>query len=176
MVTRDEKRWKDADDYAIKSMAQTRAGAKALRNAFGWVAELAGYASTPLEEMDGVERDTAPQRPYTPPHAPYGGGVVDRNDEPFPSRPARPVKDSLEDKKRTLALQLRKLGHEMKGMTKAAADELVLKYTSLPATVENFDEIITRMDVRIKEREEAGGSPLADEFRTYDTSESQDHA
>lgn len=46
-----EKRWRTADEYAIKSMAQTRASAKALRNAYGWVAELAGYESTPAEEM-----------------------------------------------------------------------------------------------------------------------------
>ena len=49
-----ERRWGSADEYAIKSMAQTRASAKALRNAFGWVAELAGLESTPAEEMDGV--------------------------------------------------------------------------------------------------------------------------
>ncbi len=48
---RDEKRWKTADEYAVNSMAQTRASAKALRNGFGWVAELAGYQSTPAEEM-----------------------------------------------------------------------------------------------------------------------------
>lgn len=53
MCTRDEKRWATADEYAIRSMAQTRTSAKALRNAFGWVAELAGMKSTPAEEMDG---------------------------------------------------------------------------------------------------------------------------
>jgi hypothetical protein len=52
---RAERNWKDRDEFAVKSMAQTRASAKALRNAFGWVAELAGYASTPAEEMDGVK-------------------------------------------------------------------------------------------------------------------------
>ncbi len=46
-----EKRWGTAEEFAIKSMAQTRASAKALRNAFGWVAELAGFESTPAEEM-----------------------------------------------------------------------------------------------------------------------------
>lgn len=51
MCTRDERRWKTADDYAVRSMAQTRTSAKALRNAFGWVAELAGYSATPAEEM-----------------------------------------------------------------------------------------------------------------------------
>ncbi len=66
MTTTDEKRWADAEEYAVRSMAQTRTAAKALRNAFGWVAELAGYASTPLEEMDGVQRDSAPKSTYKP--------------------------------------------------------------------------------------------------------------
>jgi len=38
----------------IGSMAQTRAGSKALRNAVGWVVELAGLPSTPAEEMDSM--------------------------------------------------------------------------------------------------------------------------
>lgn len=52
-----ERNWSGRDEYAVKSMAQTRACAKALRNAFGWVAEMANYASTPFEEMDGVVPD-----------------------------------------------------------------------------------------------------------------------
>lgn len=58
MCTRDEKRWASADAYAIRSMAQTRTSAKALRNAFGWVAELAGMKSTPVEEMPDVYDQT----------------------------------------------------------------------------------------------------------------------
>lgn len=58
---RSEKRWGTADEYAVNSMAQTRASAKALRNGFGWVAELAGYSSTPAEEMPGAY-DTSPIR------------------------------------------------------------------------------------------------------------------
>ena len=60
-----ERNWKGKDEFALKSMSQTRAAAKALRNGFGWVAELAGYSSTPAEEMDGVSKgeevyDTSP--------------------------------------------------------------------------------------------------------------------
>lgn len=58
MCTRTEKNWKDRDEFMLKSMAQTRASAKALRQAFGWVAELAGMKSTPAEEMDGVYDQT----------------------------------------------------------------------------------------------------------------------
>ncbi len=54
MCTRDEKRWKTADDYAVRSMAQTRATSKALKGPLGFIVSLAGFAPTPAEEMDGV--------------------------------------------------------------------------------------------------------------------------
>lgn len=54
---RSERNWNTREEFALKSMAQTRASAKALRNAFGWVAELAGLESTPAEEMS---YDTTP--------------------------------------------------------------------------------------------------------------------
>lgn len=41
--------------FQLASMAQTRAGAKALRNRLAWVAVLAGYKPTPAEEMIGTE-------------------------------------------------------------------------------------------------------------------------
>lgn len=59
MCSSDERNWKGRDEFAIRSMAQTRASAKALRNAYGWVAELAGFASTPAEEMS-YEQDVVP--------------------------------------------------------------------------------------------------------------------
>lgn len=39
--------------FQLRSMAQTRAQAKALRSILAWVVVLAGYAPTPAEEMDG---------------------------------------------------------------------------------------------------------------------------
>lgn len=45
---------KGFDEYAILSMAQTRAIGKAYRNIIGWVMKLAGYESTPREEMGKV--------------------------------------------------------------------------------------------------------------------------
>lgn len=42
--------------FQLRSMAQTRAGAKALRNALAWVVVLAGYKPTPAEEMDGLDK------------------------------------------------------------------------------------------------------------------------
>ena len=45
---------KNKPAYAIQSLSQTRAIGKAYRNLLGWVVELAGFESTPVEEMSGV--------------------------------------------------------------------------------------------------------------------------
>lgn len=59
---RSERNWQKREWHMIMSMAQTRACSKALRNAFGWVAELRGYASTPAEEMteEDIDEPTKP--------------------------------------------------------------------------------------------------------------------
>jgi hypothetical protein len=46
-----ERNWKGKDDYAVRSMAQTRAAGKALRLPLGFVMVLAGYEACPVEEM-----------------------------------------------------------------------------------------------------------------------------
>lgn len=48
----DEQNWSRKPLFQLKSMAQTRACAKALRNVLAWVVVLAGYAPTPAEEME----------------------------------------------------------------------------------------------------------------------------
>lgn len=49
-----ENKKKDFDEYAIASMAQTRAVGKAYRLRIGWLMKLAGYEGVPAEEM-GME-------------------------------------------------------------------------------------------------------------------------
>jgi hypothetical protein len=44
------------DEYAIISMAQTRAIGKAYRNYIGWVIKMAGYESTPAEEAEKISQ------------------------------------------------------------------------------------------------------------------------
>src|SRR3989304_44728 len=60
-----EPRWSKADDYAVRSMAITRATGKAYRLGFSWIMVLAGYSPTPAEEMDqvieGTARETSPK-------------------------------------------------------------------------------------------------------------------
>ena len=48
---RTETRWASADDYAIRSMAQTRATSRALRGPLGFVVQLAGFQPEPAEDM-----------------------------------------------------------------------------------------------------------------------------
>lgn len=48
---RAESTWKNRDDYALRSMAQTRATSKALASVLRFVATLGGAAGTPAEEM-----------------------------------------------------------------------------------------------------------------------------
>jgi hypothetical protein len=59
MCLNDEKNWKGKPMFQLRSMAQTRACAKALRNVLAWVVVLAGYKPTPAEEMAemGVQKD-----------------------------------------------------------------------------------------------------------------------
>lgn len=46
-----EKNRVGSEEYVVASMAQTRATGKAYRNAFAWLMKMAGYESTPAEEM-----------------------------------------------------------------------------------------------------------------------------
>lgn len=65
MCLNDERNWKDKPLFQLRSMAQTRACAKALRNVLAWVVVLAGYRETPAEEI----QDMAQKPNITPPQA-----------------------------------------------------------------------------------------------------------
>lgn len=67
---RDEPRWKNAPEYAIRSMAITRAIGKACRMKYGWIMRMAGYEATPLEEMTDAnikEEKVTQQKPSSKP-------------------------------------------------------------------------------------------------------------
>ena len=89
--TRSESHWRGREDYALRSMAQTRAVSKALRMALGFVVQLAGYDATPAEEMPPesvgggtVSEATPSRRPPTPRRRPAGC-------PPPPGFPAPPI-------------------------------------------------------------------------------------
>ena len=54
MCLSDESNWKNKPLFQLRSMAQTRASRRVLRQVLGWVVVLAGYKPTPAEEM--IER------------------------------------------------------------------------------------------------------------------------
>ena len=50
-----ETKKKSFDEYAVASMAQTRAVGKAYRLKIGWLMKLAGYEGTPAEEINDID-------------------------------------------------------------------------------------------------------------------------
>jgi len=51
MCLRSERAWSKRDEFAVRSMAQTRASGKALRLALGYIVTLAGWEALPAEEI-----------------------------------------------------------------------------------------------------------------------------
>ena len=90
----DEATWKGRARYARRSMALTRATAKACRLAFSWIMALSGYEVTPAEEIpDDAGRGQSPSRAAAPkePTAPPPAQPLDEKpaalakpDEPLP--------------------------------------------------------------------------------------------
>lgn len=66
--------------FQLRSMAQTRACAKALRNVLAWVVMLAGYKTTPAEEMPLESNPSAPGG--------HPGVASDLKNRPFPKHPS----------------------------------------------------------------------------------------
>ena len=62
MCSKKEYKKKSFDEYAILSMAQTRAIGKAYRNLIGWMMKLAGYEGTPAEEMKTYKQKADAQK------------------------------------------------------------------------------------------------------------------
>jgi hypothetical protein len=70
MCSRAEGGWGTSDDYAVRSMAETRAESRAYRRAAGWIVAIAGYNPTPAEEMR-AQRGEGSSAP------PFGSAVSD---------------------------------------------------------------------------------------------------
>ncbi len=89
---RSEKSWAKRDDYALRSMAQTRATSKALRGPLGFIVTLAGYQATPFEEMPQDTSSGAGQAPTAAGGLPApddpGGGIPSGKGGGSPDIPA----------------------------------------------------------------------------------------
>ena len=60
------------EDYALSSMAQTRGQSRALGAPLKFVVKLAGYETTPAEELDGASGSSAPAAAADAPALPWG--------------------------------------------------------------------------------------------------------
>lgn len=123
-----EPRWGGRDDFQRRSMAQTRAASKALRNALGWVAELAGYSGTPAEEMDGLYDKTPIPAKAKP--------VVIGADEEImtPAHQRKTIKDLCDSLSRAPLA------------TKKDYEEFVLDRSGLVLMENNFSSIISMLE------------------------------
>lgn len=72
MCSRSEATWAQRDEFAVRSMAETRAESRAYRRACGWIVKLAGYEPTPAEEMGHT-----PGAPTSEPEMPAWAKAID---------------------------------------------------------------------------------------------------
>lgn len=114
-----EDNWNGRDEYAIRSMAQTRAISKALRMPLGWIMTLKGYAGTPAEEMDGIKK------PMNNGVKPKSKPVVDAIDVEAEVKQEKIITDDLEitDEQQTALCKIPKI---KQAILKCITDEEVL--------------------------------------------------
>ena len=87
MCLNDEPNWKSKPLFQLRSMAQTRACSKCLRNVLAWVVVLAGYRPTPAEEMDGVFQQRTQSQGKPPVATPQSKSA------PKPEAPPQPAEE-----------------------------------------------------------------------------------
>lgn len=157
---RSERNWSNRDEFALKSMAQTRASAKALRNAFGWVAELAGLESTPAEEMtyepERVNYRVERKVPENDEDVIEEGQILSKGEIKAIQEPRNDIPTSVGAQKAKIVALLIKLGRDAK--TKKQCEDSVFDLTDLVLDKENYAQIIDRLSALADEAKEKYGA------------------
>lgn len=145
-----EDNWKGRDEYAIRSMAQTRAISKALRMPLGWIMTLKGYAGTPAEEMDGIKKPmnngakTAPKKPSKP--------IDDAIDVEHEVKQEKIITDDLEITD-DLQQELCKIPKLKQAILKVITDEEILNRENIIEALKtqkgNTPELVTKLVERM---------------------------
>jgi hypothetical protein len=122
--TADEPHWRGRPPFQLRSMAQTRAAVKALRQALAWVVVLAGYEPTPAEEVEAAV-DSSPATAEAP-QWPRQEGATDAQRRAIWARWKELAKEAglQEDLIRVLVRSRYGVGHS-KELTRAQASELL---------------------------------------------------
>ena len=133
---RSERNWKNRDDFAIRSMAQTRATSKALRSVLAFIMVLAGYQPTPAAEMPAAQPAENARKPMQ--HV--GGSDFSGS-------------DLLTEKQGKALFAIGKAQHistaDMKAFAKAASNDRTEKIAEL--TVDEASALIKQLNARKEE-------------------------
>ncbi len=138
---RSERMWANRDEYALRSMAQTRATSKALRQPLGFVMTLAGFDATPAEEMP---REAAHQPDIIEAAeiilAPDGDVFPDQR-EPEPSQFKPPASSDRTPGQQKMVARLRKKLVEQMGQPAEAIDNEIAKAQGKSDTIRLIDRL-----------------------------------
>lgn len=143
-----EKRWANRDRFQLRSMAQTRAGSKALRNVFAWVVIMAGYSGTPAEEVE----DSAPEIVNTP-QKPTTQNTAPRTVQPLASEKQLKFIDSLcqEKGKRVVDIESA-VGKKYSEWTSHDASKIIEKLQAIKP--DNIDVLANSLNTSVAEEAE----------------------
>ncbi len=131
-------------EFAIASMAQTRAIGKAYRNILAWIIRAAGYEPTPAEEMDYMGRDEQPAKPAAA-EAPKEPRPVVRPEAAVPAEDPDAKPATTRQKAEILLL----LNNEV--ITTAEKEKMVSNINKLDA--ERADKAIAKLKKTIADRQ-----------------------
>ncbi len=99
-----ERNWSSRDDFALRSMAQTRATAKALRMPLGFVMTLSGIEPTPAEEM------TFEQKPERTPRGTSATPATPTSTATRPAQADKPAPVATEEQRQRWIAKLKTYG------------------------------------------------------------------
>ena len=156
-----DKPWNTRPHYARRSMAQTRATGKACRLAFSWIMGLAGYATTPYEEV----QDLAQNSGFQPQQNNNAGQRSGDRSQSQQSGAQGPTEKQLQ----TLNMQLEYLGLDRSGKLSYVNDWLqeqgekqVESSKQIPRKL--MSKLIDRVKEDVKLREQGNGESATEKM------------
>ncbi len=145
-------------EFAIASMAQTRAIGKAYRNILAWIIRAAGYEPTPAEEMDYMAKDKGAPKKVAKALAKETSATESATSEPRPEdrppvdRDTAAKKEASVKQKTELLLLLNN-----KVITNEEKNKMIENINSLDS--ERASKSIARLKKVIEERQGEQGAP-----------------
>lgn len=146
----DEPNWKNKPKYARRSMAITRGISRAYANNFRWLMKLAGFETTPAEEMADVHFPKSNGKPegYDEARAAMAAEIKRDNAKkeepfeiPFGAHGGEEVYNGLDHQKKLLAKDAKALGiTDRETLSKISEDCMGTFVSHLPAAVKQWVE------------------------------------